>query len=107
MKSHPVVLTLTGVLLSGMLGQGVLLSASAYDPTRSLMDAKGYSNETIRHTEVQRDKQQWITPKTDPLTPKQRLWRNFYYGDWTATVDDFGREKLREYPWWDEDKKAY
>ena len=104
---HKVVFTVSAAMLMGVFSSQLLLPVLAYEPTRSLMDVKGYSNETIRHTEVQRDHQQWIAPKPDPLTYKQRLWRNFYYGDWTANVDDFGREKLREYPWWDEDKKAY
>ncbi|MEB3206000.1 MAG: hypothetical protein VKK59_01465 [Vampirovibrionales bacterium] len=104
---HVVVFRVSLTLLMALLASQLVAPVLAYEPTRTLMDVKGYSNETIRHAEVQRDRQQWIAPNPDPLTPTQRLWRNFYYGDWTATVDDFGREKLREYPWWDEDKKAY
>ncbi|MEB3246038.1 MAG: hypothetical protein VKJ06_08660 [Vampirovibrionales bacterium] len=80
------------------------LSAQAFEPSEEIMQHKGFSRETIRHTKMQQAQQEWREPPEAPYSRSGQLWENILNNDLTGSVDDFGRTRLRERVWWRTDE---
>lgn len=90
---HAVKHTITAISLAFLL-QGVSL---AYTPENTLLKVKGYSPEVVDSANQQRSRQEWKSPSVPQRTVKEKLLHNFYYGDWTDGIDDFGAQVIREH----------
>jgi hypothetical protein len=83
----------------GLAAMAVLTSgqsAPAFAPEGDLMKVKGYSPEVIKVTDQQRSRQEWKEPAILRQKPMEKFLRNFYYGEWTNGIDDFGSQVIRD-----------
>ena len=91
-------------ILNVLAGASLLLGAFcltipeglAFAPESDLMKIKGYSPEVILATDQQRSRQEWRNPTVSKRSPTEKFFHNLLYGNWTAGIDDFGNQVIRQ-----------
>jgi len=73
-----------------------ILTAQAYEPTKSLLESKGFSPLTADIVDVQAKRQEWKQPPPPERTPVEQVKRNIWINDWLGNVDPFGSYIIRE-----------